>query len=107
VVTSSPTKPDVSPPPPPKAAVPVVGSPVTAGGYLVQAASFRRSEDARALQAKLGQKGYAAFTEEAHLGEKGVWYRVYVGPFATDTAAAAAVARLKAEEKLTALVRKR
>ena len=80
---------------------------VAAGGYLVQAAAFRRSEDARALQAKLGQKGYSAFTEAANLGEKGIWYRVYVGPFATTSAADAAVARLKAEEKLTALVRKR
>jgi cell division septation protein DedD len=95
---------------PPQAAAPVAkaAAPADAGGdYLVQAASFRNSEDARVLQAKLGQKGYAAFTEEAQLGEKGVWYRVYVGPVASTAAADAVVARLKAEEKLTALVRKR
>lgn len=90
-------------------AVSAVTSPpdVAAGGYLVQAAAFRRSEDAKALQAKLGRKGYPAFTETANLGEKGIWHRVYVGPFATAAVADTAVARLKAEEKLTALVRKR
>lgn len=89
-----------------KAVSPVVPAPA-AGGYLVQAAAFRRSEDARALQTKLGKKGYAVFTEEAQLGEKGVWFRVYVGPYATAGAADAAVSRLKAEEKLSALVRRR
>jgi len=101
-------------PPPAK---PIVASPPVvrpspavstgAGDYLVQAASFRRSDDAKALQARLAQKGYSAFAEEANLGDKGVWYRVYVGPFASTAAADAAVARLKAEEKLSGMVRKR
>ncbi len=84
-----------------------VSSAPSAGVYVVQAAAFRRSEDARGLQQKLAKKGYSAFVEEAQLGEKGVWYRVYVGPFAAAGAADAAVSRLKAEERLTALVRKR
>ena len=109
VATSMPAKTDVQAPPPAKAAAPVAkaAAPVAAGGYLVQAAAFRGSEDARRLQAKLVRKGYAAFTEEAQLGAKGVWHRVYVGPFATAGAADAVVSRLKAEERLTALVRKR
>jgi cell division septation protein DedD len=82
-------------------------TPATGGGFLVQAAAFRHYEDARALQAKLGQKGHTAFTEEANLGAKGIWYRVYVDPFATAGAADVVVSRLKAEEKLTALIRKR
>jgi cell division septation protein DedD len=92
-----------------KAAAPVAkaAAPAAAGGYLVQAAAFRGNEDAKRLQAKLARKGYAAFTEEVQLGAKGVWYRVYVGPFATAGAADAVVSRLKAEERLTALVRKR
>lgn len=97
-----------APAPATKAVSAVTAQPVVAaGGYLVQAAAFRRSEDARALQAKLGRKGYSAFTEAVDLGEKGIWYRVYIGPFANAATADAAVARLKAEEKLTALVRKR
>jgi len=109
VATSMPAKTNVQALPPAKAAAPVAkaAAPVAAGGYLVQAAAFRGSEDARRLQAKLVRKGYAAFTEEAQLGAKGVWHRVYVGPFATAGAADAVVSRLKAEERLTALVRKR
>jgi cell division septation protein DedD len=116
VTTSMPAKTDVPAPPPAKAAAPVAkaaapvakaAAPAAAGGYLVQAAAFRGNEDAKRLQAKLARKGYAAFTEEVQLGAKGVWYRVYVGPFATAGAADAVVSRLKAEERLTALVRKR
>ncbi|HEY7744717.1 MAG TPA: SPOR domain-containing protein [Desulfuromonadales bacterium] len=93
-----------APAPVAKAPAPVVKA---AGSYLVQAAAFRRSEDARGLQAKLARKGYSVFTEEANLGAKGVWYRVYVGPYASAGAADAVVTRLKAEEKLAGLVRKR
>ena len=109
VATSMPAKTDVPAPPPAKAAAPVAkaAAPAAAGGYLVQAAAFRGNEDAKRLQAKLARKGYAAFTEEVQLGAKGVWYRVYVGPFATAGAADSVVSRLKAEERLTALVRKR
>lgn len=77
------------------------------GSYVVQAASFRQAEEARSLQARLADKAYAAFTEEADLKEKGVWHRVYIGPFATSAAAAEVVARLKAEERLSALVKRR
>jgi len=81
--------------------------PSSAGGFLVQAAAFRGSEDARGLQANLARKGFTSFVEEVDLGPKGKWYRVYVGPFTTAVAADGAVARLKTEEKLTAIVRKR
>lgn len=94
-------------PAPAKAAASAAKAASAGGAYVVQAAAFRRSDDARSLQARLGKKGYAAFTQEATLEAKGTWYRVYVGPFATSGAAEAAVARLKAEEKLSAMVRKR
>jgi cell division septation protein DedD len=117
VESSIPAKTDASAPvakapvPVAKAPAPVAKAPApvvkAAGSYLVQAAAFRRSEDARGLQAKLARKGYSVFTEEANLGAKGVWYRVYVGPYASAGAADAVVTRLKAEEKLAGLVRKR
>jgi len=85
-----------------------VSSPALSGGaYVVQAAAFRRSEDARALQAKLEKKGYPVFVQEALLGEKGTWYRVYAGPFPSSEGAEKVVARLTAEEKLSPLIRKR
>jgi len=122
VQDAAPVKPDVPAPPPARAPASMAkaGAPATkaaapaakvaapaAGGYLVQAAAFRRSEDAKRLQSKLARKGYSVFTEEANLGAKGVWYRVYVGPYASAGAADAVVTRLKAEEKLAGLVRKR
>ncbi|AMV71590.1 SPOR domain-containing protein [Desulfuromonas carbonis] len=75
--------------------------------YLVQVASFARPDDAGVLQARLAKKGFEAFVQQADLGSKGVWYRVFVGPLAGADAAEGVAARLKAEEKLSPLVRKR
>jgi DedD protein len=53
-------------------------------------------------------KGYAAFVEQADLGAKGVWHRVYAGPFSTRQDADRAVAALKADRIASApLVRRR
>ncbi len=78
-----------------------------AGAYIVQAASFQQSQDALNLRDSLARKGYAVYTQEADLGDKGVWHRVYVGPLPDSAAAEKIVARLQAEEKLTGLVRRR
>ena len=76
-------------------------------GYVVQVASFRHAEDALALQKRLAGKNYTTFSEQADLKEKGIWHRVCVGPFASSAAADGIVERLKKEEKLTAMVKKR
>jgi DedD protein len=77
------------------------------GAFVVQVASFRTVEDAQKLQAKLAKHGLASFHERVNLGQKGVWYRVLTGPYAERPAADQVVAMLKAEERLSALVRKR
>lgn len=96
----------VQPPEPPQAkpAEPVAAP---AGSYVVQVASFREAADARALQERLVGKGYAAFSEAVALPEKGTWHRVFAGTFADAAAAEGVVARLQAEEKLSALVKRR
>jgi cell division septation protein DedD len=81
--------------------------PAPQGAYLVQAASFRGPDDAAKLRERLAGKAYAAFIEETDLKEKGVWHRVYIGPFATAEAAGRVVEKLQAEEKIAALVKKR
>jgi DedD protein len=78
-----------------------------AGAYLVQVASFQKAGDARALKKRLAAKGYPTFTRQADLGHKGIWHRVFVGPYTDSAAASRAVKRLKAEEKLSAIVKKR
>ncbi|PLX97407.1 MAG: hypothetical protein C0621_00060 [Desulfuromonas sp.] len=79
---------------------------VTGGLYLVQVASFGRDEDAEHLCARLRTKGISAYREKIDLQEKGLWYRVYSGPFASKAEANVLAARLKKEEKLSPMVRK-
>ncbi len=93
---------------PEPAAPPTEPQPAAAEGrFVVQVASFQKSEDAKGLSSRLGQKGYQAFTQQADLGAKGIWHRVLVGPFVDNRSAAQTVERLKAEEKLSAIVKKR
>ncbi len=77
------------------------------GAFVVQVASFRSAEDATKLQARLEKQGLTTFRERVDLGEKGIWFRVFSGPYVDRPAADRAVALLKAEENLTGLVRKR
>lgn len=104
----------VSVPPPEKTSVePQIASPATAprihpaGTHVVQVASFRSAEEAERLRGRLEAKGYTVFLEKGDLGSKGVWHRVLVGPFAGEADAGQVVERLKKEERLSALVRKR
>ncbi len=53
----------------------------TAGSYYLQVGSFRNSADADKLKARLALLGIIASVQSANLPEKGVWYRVRVGPF--------------------------
>lgn len=104
-------KPAAKPEPPiPAASTATVPEPlpksVAQGTYIVQAASFRKMSDASALRDRLTKKGYAASLQNADLGDKGVWYRVMVGPYAAKDEAAQIAARLSAEEKLSGMVKK-
>lgn len=49
--------------------------------YLLQAGSFQNPADADNLKAKLALLGFEASMESTNLAEKGVWYRVRVGPY--------------------------
>jgi DedD protein len=76
------------------------------GSYLVQAASFAKANEAQALYDRLIKKNHPVFIQPAQLGERGIWYRVMLGPFDNVSAAERMVARLQVEEKLSAMVRK-
>jgi DedD protein len=105
-LTSKPAAPTPVPPPAP-APKPARTPAAASGSYVVQVASFGSPDDAGVLQARLAKKGMEAYVQQANLGSKGIWYRVFVGPLASSTAAQQVAARLKAEEKLSPLVRKR
>ena len=54
-----------------------------AGQWVVHSGSFRRIDKAKEEAEYLLGWGYSVFIYRVDLESKGVWYRVYVGPFAT------------------------
>jgi len=50
--------------------------------YFLQAGAFQNPADADNLKAKLALLGFEASMESTNLAEKGVWYRVRLGPYA-------------------------
>ena len=67
----------------PVAAKPQHTPPVAASKdmYFVQAGSFQNMGDAEKLKAKLAFSGFEANIQAATIPEKGVWYRVRLGPY--------------------------
>ena len=51
--------------------------------YFLQAGSFQNPADADNLKAKLALAGLEAAVEPADVPDKGVWYRVRLGPFSS------------------------
>ena len=92
-----------SDPPPTRMAAtnPAQTAPATSGGYLVQVSSQKNEADAqasyRALQSKfpsvLGP--HSSMVKRVDLGEKGVYYRAFVGPFGSSEEAAQVCSSLK------------
>ena len=77
---------------------------VTGGSHAVQIGSFGSATDAMALKKRLLKKDYPAFVVEADLGEKGLWYRVRVGPYADSAAAKRAQQFLAKKENINGFV---
>ena len=79
--------------------------PVTAQGtHVVQVGSFGSATDAASLRRTMIDKGYPAFLAEADLGERGVWYRVRVGPYADSNTAGVARKIIHDREQIEGLV---
>jgi cell division septation protein DedD len=57
------------------------------GGYQLQVSSFRAESDAQSFADQLRARGHKAYVLEAHVPGRGNWYRVRIGPFATQHAA--------------------
>ncbi len=63
------------------------GQPST-GEYTIQVGAYQTRAEAQAYVSSLDRKGFHAFIVEAALTGKGTWYRVRLGRFATEAAAA-------------------
>ncbi len=55
--------------------------PIFKDKYYLQVGSFKDTEDAENLKAKIAMLGMEAYVQSADLSEKGMWHRVRVGPF--------------------------
>ncbi|MHB8707424.1 MAG: SPOR domain-containing protein [Desulfuromonadales bacterium] len=97
-------------PKPPAAVAAAVAEPApkaSAGGsFVVQVVSTRDQAEAKRLVDKLKGKGFAAASERADLGAKGIWFRVVTGPYSDQATAEKAAAQLK-QQKYAVIVRKR
>ncbi|HZU84329.1 MAG TPA: SPOR domain-containing protein [Polyangiaceae bacterium] len=58
------------------------------GGYQLQVSSFHTQSEAQAFADQLRARGHKAYVVEANVPGRGTWYRVRIGPFATQRAAA-------------------
>ncbi|MDQ6997297.1 MAG: SPOR domain-containing protein [Mariprofundus sp.] len=67
--------------------VPVNNSSLDSHPYRIQIASFRHQSDADPVQSKIKRAGFPAFVRSIDLGEKGLWFRVYAGPFVSKAVA--------------------
>jgi hypothetical protein len=79
----------------------------SAAEYVLQVAFARNPADAQRLYERLAAKGYAVSTEQVDQGEKGVWQRVQIGPFSVLSQAKEVAERLRVEENLMSLVKKK
>jgi cell division septation protein DedD len=58
------------------------------GGYQLQVSSFRTQNEADTFSGQLRARGHKAYVVEAHVPGRGTWYRVRIGPFTSQHAAA-------------------
>lgn len=58
------------------------------GGYQLQVSSFRTKSEADNFAAQLRARNHKAYVLEAHVPNRGTWYRVRIGPFPSQHAAA-------------------
>jgi DedD protein len=75
-----------------------------AGGYQLQASSFRTEPEASAFATALRQRGHRAYVQSAQLAGRGTWYRVRVGPFKTQRDAVGYRAEFEKREHLVPFV---
>ncbi len=79
---------------------------IRGGEWVVQVFSSKSAADAGLLRDELGGKGYPAFITEADLGNKGIWYRVYFGPYADKSAAVQAQVYAQTKDKLAGFAKR-
>lgn len=93
------------PPPKPAPAVKPKVDPASIR-YILQVASYPQPDEAGKLLGRLTRGGYDVYVQQADLGSKGIWYRVFVGPITGKSQAETLQARIEKEIKVKPLLRK-
>jgi cell division septation protein DedD len=99
-LTETKEKPAAAPVPVPSTGKPVPGD----RSFLLQVASYKNQVSAQKLLKELSSDGYAGTVVRADLGERGVWFRVRVGPYASQEEAGSVLERLRKERSLKGYV---
>ena len=76
------------------------------GEYALQVASLKDVKYADTLVKRLNSKGYPAYHVSADLLDKGIWYRVRIGPLKTKTQAFNMLKTVKKEYKTAIVIKK-
>ena len=86
----------------------IISSPTQEGQtpFVVQAYSFQNKTRAEATVSILKSQGYPAYVLMSDLGEKGIWYRVRIGDFNTQTEAEKIIEQLKKDAHSGFITRK-
>lgn len=75
------------------------------GTYLLQAGSFRKSEQADSLKARLALLGFDVSVETVTIKDNETWHRVRIGPYTDVSALESARSRLRRNDVYTILVK--
>jgi len=67
---------------------------------MLQMASYRGREAAERLLENLSAEGYEGTVRVADLGERGIWYRVQIGPYGTEKEAGIILEKLRMDRDL-------
>lgn len=85
----------------PPASASGIRDPVTGrGSLMLQVASYKDQANARKLLQDLSAEGYTGTVVRAELGERGVWFRVRIGPYSDEREAERVLKKLRDERKL-------
>lgn len=76
----------------------------TEGGWQVQVSSFKTQGEADAFANQLRARGHKAHVQRAEIPTRGTWYRVKIGPFATQGEATKYRTSFEAKEKIPGFV---
>ena len=76
----------------------------SSGEYQIQVASFRDKSEADAYVQELRLRGYRAHNEAARIPNRGMWYRVRIGPFKDKLKALSSKADFERKEGMTAML---